>query len=82
MENLTLRQAEVTKLLVENGEVTGVQVYSGAIYHAKTVVLCTGVYLKAMCIYGDTKTFTGPNGLMAKKSFVAFHGRGCRNRYS
>ena len=65
VENLTLRQAEVTKLLVENGEVTGVQVYSGAIYHAKTVVLCTGVYLKAMCIYGDTKTFTGPNGLMA-----------------
>ena len=46
-------------------KVTGVKTYSGAVYHAKAVVLCTGVYLKAMCIYGDTITYTGPNGLMA-----------------
>ncbi len=46
-------------------KVTGVRTFSGAIYHAKAVILCTGVYLKAMCIYGDTITYTGPNGLMA-----------------
>ena len=46
-------------------KVTGVKTFSGAIYHAKAVVLCTGVYLKAMCIYGDTITYTGPNGLMS-----------------
>ena len=62
---LTLRQAEVTELIVEDGKVTGVKTNSGAVYHAKAVVLCTGVYLKAMCIYGDTITYTGPNGLMA-----------------
>ncbi len=63
--NLTLRQGEVTELIVEAGCVHGVKVYSGAVYHAPAVVLCTGVYLKSMCIYGDTKTFTGPNGLMS-----------------
>ncbi len=62
---LTLRQAEVTELIVEDGKVTGVKTNSGAVYHARAVVLCTGVYLKAMCIYGDTITYTGPNGLMA-----------------
>lgn len=45
--------------------ITGVKTFSGAVYHAKAVILCTGVYLKAMCIYGDTITYTGPNGLMA-----------------
>ncbi|SNU06725.1 tRNA uridine 5-carboxymethylaminomethyl modification enzyme [Lachnospiraceae bacterium] len=45
--------------------ITGVKTFSGATYHAKAVVLCTGVYLKAFCIYGDTITYTGPNGLMA-----------------
>ena len=45
--------------------VVGVKTFSGAVYHAKAVVLCTGVYLKAMCIYGDTITYTGPNGLMS-----------------
>ncbi|MBP3234806.1 MAG: tRNA uridine-5-carboxymethylaminomethyl(34) synthesis enzyme MnmG [Eubacterium sp.] len=51
---------------IENGiKITGVKTFSGATYHAKAVVLCTGVYLKAFCIYGDTITYTGPNGLMA-----------------
>lgn len=51
---------------IENGiKITGVKTFSGAIYHARAVVLCTGVYLKAFCIYGDTITYTGPNGLMA-----------------
>ena len=64
-ENLEVRQGEVVNILVENGQVTGVQTYSGAIYHCKAVVLCTGTYLKARCIYGDVSMQTGPNGLQA-----------------
>ena len=52
-DNLTLRQAEITKILVEDGKVTGVETFSGAVYPCKAVVLCTGVFLKAKCIYGD-----------------------------
>ena len=64
-ENLTIRQGEVTKLLVQDGRIKGVETYSGAIYHCKAVVLCTGTYLKARCIYGDISNYTGPNGLQA-----------------
>ena len=52
-ENLTIRQGEVTKLLVEDGKITGVETYSKAIYHCKAVILCTGTYLKSRCVYGD-----------------------------
>ena len=45
--------------------IVGVRTCSGAVYHAKAVVLCTGVYLKSRCIYGDTISYTGPNGLSA-----------------
>ncbi len=69
MENtdkLTIRQAEVCKLLVdENNHINGVVTYSGAVYHCKCVVLATGTYLKARCIYGDVSNETGPNGLQA-----------------
>ena len=64
-ENLEVKQGEVVNILVENGQVTGIQTYSGAIYHCKAVVLCTGTYLKARCIYGDVSMHTGPNGLQA-----------------
>ena len=64
-ENLTIRQGEVTELLVEDGHITGVKTFSGATYHEKAVVLCTGTYLKARCIYGDVSNYTGPNGLQA-----------------
>lgn len=62
---MTIRQAEVTEIMAQEGRVTGVKTYSGAIYHAKAVVLCTGTYLKARCIYGDISNYTGPNGLQA-----------------
>lgn len=45
--------------------IRGVKTFSGAIYYAKAVILCTGTYLKARCIYGDVVNYTGPNGLMA-----------------
>ncbi|MDY5576857.1 MAG: tRNA uridine-5-carboxymethylaminomethyl(34) synthesis enzyme MnmG [Lachnospiraceae bacterium] len=64
-DNLTIRQAEVSELMVEDGKIIGVKTYSGATYHAKAVVLCTGTYLKARCIYGDVSNPTGPNGLQA-----------------
>ena len=64
-DNLEIKQAEVVNLLTENGKITGVQTYSGAIYQCRAVILCTGTYLKARCIYGDVSTYTGPNGLQA-----------------
>ena len=64
-ENLDIRQMEVTDILTEDGKVTGVQTYSGAIYRCRAVVLCTGTYLTARCIYGDVSTYTGPNGLQS-----------------
>ncbi|MDO4170881.1 MAG: tRNA uridine-5-carboxymethylaminomethyl(34) synthesis enzyme MnmG [Lachnospiraceae bacterium] len=64
-DHLTLRQAEVTEILSQDGKVCGVKTYSGAIYHAKAIVLATGTYLKARCIYGDVSNATGPNGLQA-----------------
>ena len=65
-ENLTIRQQEVTEILTdEDGKLTGVKTYSGAVYNCKTSILCTGTYLRARCIYGDVSTYTGPNGLQA-----------------
>ena len=64
-DHLTLRQAEVTELIVENGSIRGVKTFSGAVYHAKAVVLATGTYLKARCLYGEVVNYTGPNGLQA-----------------
>ena len=64
-EHLTIRQAEGSELIVEDGQIKGVKTFSGAIYHAKAVVLCTGTYLRARCIYGDVSNPTGPNGLQA-----------------
>ena len=64
-ENLEIKQGEVANLLVEDGQITGVQTFSGATYHCKAVIICSGTYLKARCIYGDVSQYTGPNGLQA-----------------
>ena len=77
-EGLVIRQQEVSGLLYENivksnkssdtadiKRVSGVQTVSGAVYHARAVILATGVYLSSRCIYGDVSQNTGPNGLMA-----------------
>ena len=64
-DNLTIKQGEVSDIIVEDGKIKGVKTVSGATYFAKSVVLATGVYLKAKCIYGDVCQYTGPNGLMA-----------------
>ncbi len=64
-ENLEIKQMEVVRILSEEGRVTGVQTFSGAVYPCKAVILCTGTYLRARCIYGEVSTYTGPNGLQA-----------------
>lgn len=64
-DHLTVRQAEVSEIVTENHTITGVKTVSGAVYHAKAVILATGTYLKARCIYGDVSNATGPNGLQA-----------------
>ncbi len=64
-DHLQIKQMEVTELIVENRILTGVRTYSGAVYHCKAAILCTGTYLKARCIYGDVSMHTGPNGLQA-----------------
>lgn len=73
-DHLTIRQQEVAGILTDKEEadregrkpkITGVTTVSGAIYHARAVILCTGVYLASRCIFGDVSQYTGPNGLMA-----------------
>lgn len=72
-DHLTIRQAEVSEILTEeyNKEgvfekrITGLRTHSGATYHCKAVILCTGTYLRARCLTGELITHTGPNGLQA-----------------
>ena len=73
-DHLTIRQQEVAGILTDKEEadregrkpkITGVTTVSGATYHARAVILCTGVYLASRCIFGDVSQYTGPNGLMA-----------------
>lgn len=66
-DHLTIRQGEVTELIIENKKCVGVKTFSGAIYRAKAVVLATGVYLRSHCIYGEISEETGPNGLKNAK---------------
>ena len=73
-DHLMIKQAEVVELLAEDLEeatglyqkkITGVKTFTGAVYEAKAVILCTGTYLKARCLCGEVITHTGPNGLQA-----------------
>ncbi len=64
-DHLSIIQAEVTELMAEDGVIKGVKTFSGATYYAKAVILCTGTYLKARCLYGDVVNHTGPNGLQS-----------------
>ncbi|HIZ06507.1 MAG TPA: tRNA uridine-5-carboxymethylaminomethyl(34) synthesis enzyme MnmG [Candidatus Eubacterium avistercoris] len=64
-DHLTVRQAEVSEIIVEDHQLRGVKTFSGAVYYCKAAVLCTGTYLNARCLYGDVVNHTGPNGLQA-----------------
>ena len=64
-EHLAIVQAEVAEILADDGVIKGIKTTSGSIYESQAVVLCTGTYLRARCIYGDISNYTGPNGLQA-----------------
>lgn len=64
-ENLSIKQGEITDLIVEDGIIRGVRSYTGNVYKCRVCVLCTGTYLNAKCITGDVSVYTGPNGLQA-----------------
>ena len=70
-DHLTIKQAEVCEILADYDEasgqqiIKGVKIYNGGIYKCKAVVLCTGTYLNARCLCGESITYTGPNGLQA-----------------
>ena len=64
-ENLDIKQAEVTDIIVEEGRLTGLKIYTGIEFKVKAAILCTGVYLNSRCLCGEAITYTGPNGLMA-----------------
>ena len=70
-ENLTIRQAEVVELCVEDKKIVGIKTFSGAKYVCKAAILATGTYLKARCIYGEVSNETGPNGLQAANHLTA-----------
>ncbi len=70
-EHLTIRQAEVCDLIVEDSTVKGVVSYTGTTYMCKAVILCTGTYLKARCLCGEAITYTGPSGLQAANNLSA-----------
>ena len=73
-EHLFIKQAEVSEILYEDAsederhhgyekKILGVKIFSGIIYEAKAVILCTGTYLKSRCLTGEAITYSGPNGL-------------------
>ena len=64
-DHLTIKQAEVSELILNKDAVRGVKIATGGIYYAKAVILCTGTYLRARCLCGESITYTGPNGLQA-----------------
>jgi glucose-inhibited division protein A len=70
-DNLVIKQGEVAEIFVENEQVTGVRTASDAVYPCKAVIMCTGTYLKARCIYGEVSNNTGPNGLSAANHLTA-----------
>ena len=68
-ENLIIKQGEVCKILTEEKNakkvVCGVQTGTGMVYRCRAAIICSGTYLNARCLCGESITYTGPNGLMA-----------------
>lgn len=70
-ENLLIRQGEIVDILTEDNRVTGVVSESGALYKCKAAIICSGTYLQARCLYGDTIIESGPNGLRRSEKLSA-----------
>ncbi len=69
--HLTIKQLEITELLIENNILIGIKTITGATYYCKSCILCTGTYLRARCVYGEVSNHTGPNGLQAANHLTA-----------
>ena len=69
-ENLELKQAQITEVLVENGNVTGVKTQLGAIYDAKAVIIASGTYLDSTIIIGEVVIESGPDGMHPSKGLA------------
>ena len=69
-ENLDLRQAEVRRIVVENGRVTGIETTTGTTVACRAVVACCGVYLNSRIIIGECSWNGGPQGLMAANALT------------
>ena len=70
-ENLELKQLMIDKLLVENGQVVGVEAETGEVFEAKCVILATGTYLRGRIVYGQVNYECGPNGLRSAQKLSA-----------
>lgn len=72
-KNLTIRQAEVADILTEDTPdglaVKGVRIHTGTYYDCKAAIICTGTYLNARCLVGESITETGPGG-MQRSTFL------------
>ena len=62
-ENLQLKQAQITEVLVEEGKISGVRTQLGAEYGAKAVIIATGTYLDSTIITGESVIASGPDGM-------------------
>lgn len=69
-ENLYVKQAEITEILAEDGRVTGVRTHTGATYHVKAVIICSGTYLGSEIIVGEVKRESGPDGMFGSSALT------------
>ncbi len=69
-ENLELKQAQIVKILTENGKATGVQTQLGAIYEASAVIIASGTYLDSTIITGEVVIESGPDGMHPSKGLA------------
>ncbi len=67
-ENIRIKQAEVDEILCDGDKVKGVKTAQGETYFAKTIVICSGVYLKSRIIIGEYTKNSGPNGYLRSET--------------
>ena len=68
--NITIRQAEAKRIIVENNTVVGIETAQGEIYGCKTIVVCSGVYLQSRIIIGEYSKNSGPNGFLRSEDLT------------
>ena len=69
-ENLSVKQAEVTDVLVKDGAVQGVVTATGAVYRCRAAVICSGTYLGGRTIVGEVSRWSGPDGMFGANALT------------